>query len=352
MAPTSWTRENVRHAASLFRYDRHPAATVYDSLGTEFFLALAPGWLNLGLWEGDGSDPDEAPVAVRRLVERLASELPIGGDVLDVGNGLAEQDPLIAEVSEATSLTALNITLSQLQAGAARLAESGARPVNADATRMPLRDASFDGLISVEAAFHFPSRARFFSEAFRLLRPGGVLSMSDIPTRRMPRGPREMVAALTQLRVWGLGVNAAATEDEIIALALGCRLRRRAHRAGGQAHDRARAPVRARPPRPNPRRGASHLRPRGALPALPGGGDLAARHDRLPAAARDETGRLVRDGPARSQLLLVGSCGISQWTRSLGLRVCIQSFPGPVKVATRPSPDSKVDFQPPTLLTW
>ena len=93
MAPASWTRENVRHAVSLLRYDRHPAATVYDSLGTEFFLALAPGWLNLGLWEGDGSDPDEAPVAVRRLVERLASELPIGGDVLDVGNGLAEQDP-------------------------------------------------------------------------------------------------------------------------------------------------------------------------------------------------------------------------------------------------------------------
>ena len=54
MAPTSWTRENVRHAASLFRYDRHPAATVYDSLGDDFFLALAPGWLNLGLWEGDG----------------------------------------------------------------------------------------------------------------------------------------------------------------------------------------------------------------------------------------------------------------------------------------------------------
>ena len=220
MTPKSWTRENVRHAASLFRYDRHPAATVYDSLGTEFFLALAPGWLNLGLWEGDGSDPDEAPVAVRRLVERLASELPIGGDVLDVGNGLAEQDPLIAEVSEAGSLTALNITLSQLQAGRARLAESGARPVNADATRMPLRSASFDGLISVEAAFHFPSRARFFSEAFRLLRPGGVLTMSDIPTSRMPRGPREIVAALTQLRVWGLGLNAAATEDEIIALAL------------------------------------------------------------------------------------------------------------------------------------
>ena len=85
---------------------------------------------------------------------------------------------------------------------------------------MDFPDASFDAVVCVEAAFHFPSRARFFSEAFRLLHPGGVLTMSDIPTSRMPRGPREIVAALTQLRVWGLGLNAAATEDEIIALAL------------------------------------------------------------------------------------------------------------------------------------
>src|SRR6187549_1708005 len=114
MAPTSWTRENVRHAASLFRYDRYPAATVYDSLGTDFFLALEPGWLNLGLWEGDGSDPAEAPQAVRRLVRTLAEDLPLNGDLLDVGNGLGAQDPLIAEVARPRSLTAVNITLSQL----------------------------------------------------------------------------------------------------------------------------------------------------------------------------------------------------------------------------------------------
>ena len=138
---------------------RNPAATVYDSIGSDFSVALAPGWLNLGLWEGDGSDPDEAPVAVRRLVETIAAELPTGGDVLDVGNGLGEQDPLIAQVAETRSLTAVNITLSQLVAGTPRLAEAGARGVNADATRLPLRSGSFDGVISVEAAFHFPSRA-------------------------------------------------------------------------------------------------------------------------------------------------------------------------------------------------
>jgi SAM-dependent methyltransferase len=216
----SWTRQNLRHALSVLRQPRNPAGAVYDSIGTDFFVALAPGWLNLGLWEGDGSDPGEAPVAVRRLVETIAAELPTGGDVLDVGNGLAEQDPLIAEVAEVRSLTAVNITLSQLLAGKPRLADAGANGVNGDAARLPFRSGSFDGVISVEAAFHFPSRAAFFGEAFRVLRPGGVLTMSDIATPRMPITPGEAVAAFTQLRAWGLGLHAAATADEIVGLAL------------------------------------------------------------------------------------------------------------------------------------
>jgi len=222
MAPRRSTAANVRHAASAaIRYGRHPAATVYDSIGEDFFLALAPGWLNLGLWEGDGSDEAEAPVAVRRLVTRLAAELPRGGDVLDVGNGLGAQDPEIARVAAPRSLTAVNLTLSQLRAGAANLAEAGARAVNADATRLPFRDASFDGAISVEAAFHFASRARFFAEAHRVLRPGGVLTMSDVPTLRLPRGPRELLAGVSQLRVWGLRTTAALSPSAIVRLAEG-----------------------------------------------------------------------------------------------------------------------------------
>lgn len=211
------SRANVRHGLRMLRYDRNPAATVYDSIGPDFFLALDDGWLNLGLWEGDGGDPAEAPVAVRRLVREVAAPLPAGGDILDVGNGLAAQDPLIAEVASPRSLTALNVTHTQLVAGRDRLVEAGAAGVNGDACRMPLRAGSFDGVISVEAAFHFPSRRMFFEEVRRVLRPGGVLSTSDIATVRMPAGPREALAALSQLRVWGLHRGAAATIDQICA---------------------------------------------------------------------------------------------------------------------------------------
>lgn len=88
-----------------------------------------------------------------------------------------------------------------------------------DAMRIPLADDSVDGVISVEAAFHFRSRQRFFEQARRILRPGGVLTMSDVPVRRLPRGPVELLAGLSQLRAWGLRSSAAATADEIAAAA-------------------------------------------------------------------------------------------------------------------------------------
>src|SRR5713101_4863866 len=96
--PNGWTRENFHHVATLFRQGRNPAARVYESIGSDFFLAPAPGWLNLGLWEGPGSE-DEAEAACRRLVQTVAEGLPKGGVVLDVGNGLGVQDPVIASVA-------------------------------------------------------------------------------------------------------------------------------------------------------------------------------------------------------------------------------------------------------------
>jgi cyclopropane fatty-acyl-phospholipid synthase-like methyltransferase len=217
--PNSWTKENLRHVAALFRQGRNPAARVYESIGSDFFLVLAPGWLNLGLWEGPGSEL-EAEAACRRLVERLAASLPKGGVVLDVGNGLGTQDPVISAVAQPRTLVALNITEWQLHAGRAKLQAADASPVAGDACRLPMANRSLDGVISVEAAFHFASRRAFFEECVRVLRPGGVLTMSDISAERLPRGPLEAMAGVTLLRAWGMNRGAAMPATEIAQAAL------------------------------------------------------------------------------------------------------------------------------------
>jgi ubiquinone/menaquinone biosynthesis C-methylase UbiE len=111
------------------------------------------------LWEGPGSEGG-AGDACRRLVATLASALPAGGVILDAGNGLGTQDPLIAEVVRPRRLVAVNITEWQLRAGRERLREAAAAAVG-DAARLPVADATLDGVISVEAAFHFLSPKAF-----------------------------------------------------------------------------------------------------------------------------------------------------------------------------------------------
>jgi SAM-dependent methyltransferase len=215
---TGWTRQHVRHVGEIIKQGRNPAARVYESIGSDFFLAPAPGWLNLGLWEGPGSE-EEAEPACRRLVRTMASALPAEAVIVDVGNGLGTQDPLIAEAVRPRRLVVVNVTEWQLTAGRDRLAAAAAAPVAGDAARLPIADGVADGIISVEAAFHFRSRKAFFEECYRVLRPGGVLSLSDISIRRWPLGPAELVSGLTQLRVFGLRPGAAMTAGQIAAAA-------------------------------------------------------------------------------------------------------------------------------------
>jgi SAM-dependent methyltransferase len=213
-----WTGEHLRHAAAVLRQGGNPVARVYESIGSDFFLAIAPGWLNLGLWEGPGTE-DEAEEACVRLVRTIASALPHDGVILDAGNGLGTQDPLIAGQVRPRRLLAVNITEWQLAAGRDRLRAAAAAPVTGDAAQLPVAAGTIDGIISVEAAFHFRSRADFFAECARVLRPGGVLTISDIAVQRWPHTPAEALAGLTQLRVFGMRASAAMTATQIAAAA-------------------------------------------------------------------------------------------------------------------------------------
>jgi SAM-dependent methyltransferase len=139
--------------------------------------------------------------------------------VVDVGNGLGNQDPLIARTVRPGRLVTVHINEWQLTAGRDRLREAAAVPVVGDAARLPIADGTVDGIISVEAAFHFRSRRAFFEECYRVLRPGGVLSISDVSIRRWPITPAELVSGLTQLRIFGLRRTMAMTAGQIAATA-------------------------------------------------------------------------------------------------------------------------------------
>jgi MPBQ/MSBQ methyltransferase len=145
--------------------------------------------LHLGFWlphQAGGFTEAQARLTTQML--DLAGLRP-GQAVLDVacgfGGALAQIDARFAEMR----LVGLNIDPRQLALCRDAVCQQSNRLalVQANATALPFRPASFDQLLCIEAMFHFAARRGFLAQAAAVLKPGGQLAMCDI-LLRPPRG--------------------------------------------------------------------------------------------------------------------------------------------------------------------
>lgn len=114
----------------------------------------------------------------RRLREAIGAHPGESG--LDVGCGVAYLAcELAREVSPGGRIAAVDASRDAVQAARARIAREGLERTvevrQADATRLPFADSSFDFVAAAQVYSYVPDVARAIGEAARVLRPGGRL---------------------------------------------------------------------------------------------------------------------------------------------------------------------------------
>jgi ubiquinone/menaquinone biosynthesis C-methylase UbiE len=157
----------------------NPINRWYDArMYNPVFLELYDGseWANFGYTESAG---DTRLQACRNLMERLLALLPDKrGSILDVACRKGETTRHLLNHYPAQRVTGINISEKQLDTARTRAPGVDFRLM--DAVQLEFADASFNAVICVEAAFHFNTRQQFLKEALRVLKPGGVLILSDV----------------------------------------------------------------------------------------------------------------------------------------------------------------------------
>ena len=133
-------------------------------------------FFNYGYW--DARTPDQK-AACENLVEKLLSFLPAKqGKILDVGCGKGETAHYLLRYYDAQNIAGINLSEKQLET--CRQKVPGATFRSMDAAHLDFADHSYDTIICLEAVFHFSTRERFLQEAYRVLKPGGYLVLTDI----------------------------------------------------------------------------------------------------------------------------------------------------------------------------
>ncbi len=181
----------------------------YELLGDLFEAASqGSGFYNLGLWE---SSEDAWLDAQHALLAEVAGHLPDQGHLLDVGCGVGGPALFLARERPDLQVTGINVVEDHLERARQR-ASDRVDFLWADADELPFRAQSFDGVYSIESAFHFRDRGQFIHQAAKVLRPGAPLVFTDLVNR--PENRRLYDRLVLRMAEKALGSRGLGTQEE------------------------------------------------------------------------------------------------------------------------------------------
>ena len=180
--------QRMRHWPRFFARAETNPGHLYDLRGD---AAVVTGGdtpvVNMGYWKDvaprEARSLERANEALFALVADGAG-ITAGSTVVDAGCGFGSLALHLVERFTPARMTGVNVSSVQLAIARQRVAAAGREGQvefhHGSVTALPMADASVDAVVSTEAAFHFDTRDAFLAEAFRVLRPGGRLSLVDL----------------------------------------------------------------------------------------------------------------------------------------------------------------------------
>lgn len=123
--------------------------------------------------------------AVQQLAKLAGSHFPHQGHLVDLGCGEALSLPLVASAFQPGRITALDIDPEALDSARSKYSNRREAPslsttfIRASATRLPLADRSVDAVFCHQLLHHLYRQSTALQEIRRVLRPGGLLMLSE-----------------------------------------------------------------------------------------------------------------------------------------------------------------------------
>ena len=174
-----------RSAPAAQRNSPEDFARLYEALSealpTDRIFFLNPGYAEPGKQACGWLAPDDRAEKYHfSLVRRVLRGVVLSGrTALEIGSGRGGNCRYLARYTDARSIVGLDLDEGNVRFSRRAHCFANVAFIRGDAEQLPLRDAAVDVVLSLASAHCCDDFSRFLSEAFRVLKPGGVFCLAD-----------------------------------------------------------------------------------------------------------------------------------------------------------------------------